>query len=94
MVSGAFRLVRSWLFCSSGFWLRFFVARLFGWLTSIEVFAVVPLGVSCFLSCCVGGYFVARQNVGTQAGCFIAALGCRRPPRHARTSRVLEVGSQ
>ena len=25
-----------------------------GWLTSVEVFAVVPLGVSCFLSCWVG----------------------------------------
>ena len=33
------------------------------------MFAVVPLGVSCFLSCRVGGYFVARQNVGAQAGC-------------------------
>ena len=31
-----------------------------GWLTSVEVFAAVPLGVSCFLSCWVGGYFVAR----------------------------------
>ena len=61
-----------------------------GWLTLVEVFAVVPLGVSCFLSCWVGGYFVARQNVGAQAGCFIAAFGYRRRPRHARTSRVLE----
>ena len=28
-----------------------------------------------------------------KAGCFIATFGYRRPPRHARTSRVLEVGS-
>ena len=31
-----------------------------GWLMSVEVFAVVPLAVSCFLSCWVGGYFVGR----------------------------------
>ena len=31
-----------------------------GWLTLVEVFAVVPLGVSCFLLCRVGEYFVAR----------------------------------
>ena len=30
-----------------------------GWLRLVEVVAVVPLGVSCFLSCRVGGYFVA-----------------------------------
>ena len=65
-----------------------------GWLTLVEAFAAVPLGVSCFLSCWVGGYFVASQNVGAQAGCFIAAFGYRRPPRDARTSRVLEVGRQ
>ena len=63
-----------------------------GWLTSVEVFAAVPLGVSCFLSCGVGGCFVARWNVGAQAGCFIEAFGCRRPPNH--TSRALAVGSQ
>ena len=34
-----------------------------GWLRLVEVFTVVPLGVSCFLSCPVGGYLVARQNV-------------------------------
>ena len=82
-----FRLVRSWLLCNSGFW-----SHVSGWLTSVEVFAAVPLGVSCFLSCLVGGYFVARWNVGAQAGCFIAALGYRRPPRHAHTSRVLGRG--
>ena len=65
-----------------------------GWLTSVEVFAVVPLGVSCFLSCWVGRYFVAYQNVGAQAECFLAAFGYRRPPRRARTCRVLVVGSQ
>ena len=59
-----------------------------GWLTSVEVFAAVPLGVSCFVSCWVGGYFVESWNVGAQAGCFIAAFGCRRRPRHARTSRA------
>ena len=87
--SMVFRLARSWWLCSSSFWLRPFVA-----LTLVEVFAAVPLGVSCFLSCRVGRYFVARGNVGAQAGCFIAAFGHRRPPRHARTSRVLVVGSQ
>ena len=30
-----------------------------GWLTLVEVFALGPLGVSCFLSCRVAGYFVA-----------------------------------
>ena len=65
-----------------------------GWLTSGEVFAAVPLGVSCFLSCWVAGYFVARWNVGAQAGCIIAAFGHKRPPRQARTSRVLGIGSQ
>ena len=30
-------------------------------------------------------------TLGAQAGCFIAAVGYRRP-RHARTSRVLKVG--
>ena len=65
-----------------------------GWLMLVEVFPVVPLGVSCFLSCWVWGYYVARWNVRAQAGCFIAAFGHRRPPRHVSTSRVLEVGSQ
>ena len=64
-----------------------------GWLTSVEVFAAVPLGVSCLLSCWVGGYFVGRWSVGAQAGCFIAAFGYRQPPRHARTSRVLGSGA-
>ena len=35
----------------------------------VVVFEVVPLGVSYFLSCRVGGYFVARWSVGTQANC-------------------------
>ena len=39
------------------------------------MFAVVPLGVSCFLSYRVEGHFLARENVGAQAGCFIAAFG-------------------
>ena len=42
MVSVVFGLLRSWLFCSSGFWWRLFVARF--WL--VEVFATVPLEVS------------------------------------------------
>ena len=33
MVSMVFRLVRSWLFCSSFFWLRLFVARF--WLADV-----------------------------------------------------------
>ena len=78
------------LFCSSGFWLHLFVARL----RLVEVFAVVPLGAPCFLSGRSEGCFVPRENVGTQAGCFDSAFGYRRPPRHARTSRVLDVGSQ
>ena len=41
-----------------------------GWLMLVEVFAVIPLGVSCFLSCRVGRHFVARYNVGAQAGWF------------------------
>ena len=62
-----------------------------GWLTLVEVFAAVPLGVSCFQSCSVGGYLVVRWNVGAQASCFIAAFRYRRPPRHGRTSRVVGV---
>ena len=31
-----------------------------GWLRLIEMFAAVSLGVSCFLSCRVKGYYVAR----------------------------------
>ena len=76
-------------FCSSGFWLRLFVARL----RLVEVFAAVPLGAPCFLSGRGEGCFVARKNGGAQAGCFDAAFGYRRPPPCARTSRVLEVGS-
>ena len=38
------------------------------WLTSAEVFAVVPLGVSCFLSCWVGRYCAARQSVSCSGG--------------------------
>ena len=78
-------VLQQWLLVSS---------HVSGWLTSVEVFAAVPLGVPCFLSCWVGRYFVAHWNVGAQAGCFIAAFGYRRHPRHARTSRVLEVGKQ
>ena len=71
-----FRLVRSGLFCSSGFCLRLCVARFFGWLRLVEVFVCGP---------------VERW---ARASCFIAVLGHRRPPRHVRTARVLEVGSQ
>ena len=85
MVSVVFRLVRSWLICNSGFWLRLFVARF--WLADVAV----PLGVSCFLSCWVGGYFVARWNVGAQAGCFIAAFGHQR--RRVMRARLVFYGS-
>ena len=61
-----------------------------GWLRLVEVFAVVPLGVSCFLSCRVRGCFVACKNVGAQAsrphwatgGTSCADVGCsgRREP--------------
>ena len=52
------------------FWLCVCSSHVSGWLTSVEVFAAVPLGLSCFLSCWAGRYFVARWNVGAQAGCF------------------------
>ena len=55
-VSVVFRLVRSWAVafgCVS-------LSRVSDWLRLVELFAVVPLGVSCFLSCGVGGYCVAR----------------------------------
>ena len=58
IVSVVFRLVRPWLVCSSGCWLRLFVARF--WQTLVEMFAELPLKVSCFLSCRVGVYVVAR----------------------------------
>ena len=35
----------------------------------VVVFAVVSLGVPCFLSCRVGGYFVTLWNVGAQVSC-------------------------
>ena len=94
MVSVVFRLVRSWLFCNSGFWLRVCLPHVSGCLRLVEVFAAIPFGVSCFLSCGVGetlcpvGTLVRRQVVSSRHSC------CRRPPRHARASRVLEVGSQ
>ena len=47
-------VLQRWLLVTS-------VCRTFsGWLTLVEVFAVVPLGVSCFLSYRVGRYSVAR----------------------------------
>ena len=33
------------------------------------------------------------KTLRAQASCFIAAFGCTWPPRHERTSRVLEVGA-
>ena len=76
MVSVVFRLVRCRLFCSSGFWLRRFVARCW---SSVGVFAVVPLGVSCSLSCRVGG---------TDTLWPVRALGRRPvvPSRHSAAS--------
>ena len=64
-----FGFVRSWLLCRQ-------------WLRLVEVFAVVPLGVSCSLSCRVGRYCVACQNVGARAGSFIEVLSSR----HSATS--------
>ena len=55
LVSVVFRFARSWLFCNSGFWLRVCLSHVSGWLTSVEVFAAVPLGLSCVLSCWVKG---------------------------------------
>ena len=51
-----------------------------GWLTSVDVFAAVPLGVSCFLSCWAGGYFAGRWNVGAQAG----SVSSRHPDTSGR----------
>ena len=53
MVSVGFRVVRSASDCVC-------LSHVSGWLGLIEVFATVPLGASCFLSCRVGGYSVAR----------------------------------
>ena len=53
MVSVVFRVVRSASDCVC-------LSHASGWLRLIEVFATVPLGASCFLSCRVGGYSVAR----------------------------------
>ena len=51
MVSMGFRLVRA-LGCSAAVAFGCVcLSHVAGWLTSVEVFAVVPLGVSCFLSC-------------------------------------------
>ena len=41
-----------------------------------------------------GGYFVPVGTLGRGRVVSIAAFGHKRPPRHAHTSRVLEVGSQ
>ena len=60
-----------------------------GWLTSVEVFAVVPLGVSWFPSCRVGGHFCSPSERWGAGRLFIGTFGYRRPPRHARRSRVL-----
>ena len=68
-------------------------SHVYGWLTLVEVFAVVPIGVSCFLSCWVGILCGPFERWALE-GCFIAAFGYKRTLRHARTSRVLEVGSQ
>ena len=50
-----------------------------GWLTLVEVFAAFPLGVSRFLSCRVGGYFMARWNVGAQACARVSCCAGREP---------------
>ena len=45
---------------------------------------VVPLGVSCFLSCRGGVYFVAREKTGAQASSSDTAAGRGRHVMRAR----------
>ena len=92
MVSVVFRLVRSWLFCNSGFWLRLFVARF--WLADVGCGVRCSSTLECLAFRLVGSGDTLSPVGTVQAGCFIAAFGYRRPPRHARASRVLGVGSQ
>ena len=86
MVSVVFRPVRSWCSAAVAFGCVC-LSHVYGWLTSVEVFAAVPLVVSCFQSCRVRGYFVVRWNVGAQAGCFIAVFGHKR--RHVMRARLV-----
>ena len=66
-----------------------------GWPTSVEVFAVVPLEVSCFLSCRVGGYFVAFAFIAfsfsstfrLKATCKTVVLSTPSPPANDGTAR-------
>ena len=54
------------------------------WLVEVvEVFAVVSLGVSCFLPCRVQGHFVARWSIRLQvaaaSSAHVSCSGCREP---------------
>ena len=55
-----------------------------------EVFAVVPLGASCFLP---GPKILCDPLERWGADRLFAAFGCNWPPRHPRTIRVMEVCS-
>ena len=72
--------------CDNGFWLRLLVE--------------VGGGVCCSSTWSVLFSVVSGRETPcgplerwAQAGCFSDAFGYRRPPRHARSSRVLEVGA-
>ena len=78
MVSVVFRLVRSWVLCNSGFWLRLFVARFLGWLTLVEVFAVVTT-LECLAFCRTlwpVRTFGRRQVVSSRLRLQAAAASC------------------
>ena len=79
VVSVGFRLVRSWLFLQQWLLVPSCLSHVSGWLRSVEVFAVVPLGVSCCLSC---------RDVSEDTLWQVSTLERRQvaPPRHSTTS--------
>ena len=103
MVSVAFRLVRSWLFCSGGIWLRLFVARFqldeVGWSArcsstrSVLLSVVSVWGILCGPLQHGRAGKLLRRGIRLTAGAASCAFEYKRPWRHARTSSVPEVGS-
>ena len=65
----------------------------FGWLTSVEVFAAVPLW-SVLLSVVLGRGILCRPLARCRQVVSSRHSDTGGPPRHARASRVLGVGSQ
>ena len=67
--------LRSWLFCCSGS-VAFVVSPVAGWLNVLECSLWLNLELSCrYCGVVSGRYFVARWNVGVQAGCVDAGFG-------------------